>query len=115
MENIFDALCSALVEPEIKELFLKSEGVDLLVLMMKFVSCYHFFAKYLLTLVFYREKMQSRSRSIKTLDHAMSEQAGTESCETFVEAMGLKYLFSALMGKVRPQPSSSSHLSHLSS
>lgn len=50
--------------------------------------------------------MQSRSRSIKTLDHAMSGQAGTESCETFVEAMGLKYLFSALMGKVRSLTSS---------
>lgn len=35
MENMFDALCSALGEPEIKQLFLKSEGVDLMVLMMK--------------------------------------------------------------------------------
>lgn len=41
MENIFDTLCSALGEPEIKELFLKSEGVDLLVLMMKFVPFHH--------------------------------------------------------------------------
>lgn len=45
--------------------------------------------------------MQSRSRSIKALDYSMSGQAGTESCDTFIEAMGLKYLFSALMGKVR--------------
>ena len=37
MENIFDALCSALGEPEIKKLFLDSEGVDLMVLMMKYV------------------------------------------------------------------------------
>jgi beta-catenin-like protein 1 len=35
MENIFDTLCSALGEPEIKDLFLKSEGVDLMVLTMK--------------------------------------------------------------------------------
>ena len=34
MENIFDALCSALGEPEIKALFLQSEGVDLMVLMI---------------------------------------------------------------------------------
>ncbi|KAI0320799.1 DUF1716-domain-containing protein [Amylostereum chailletii] len=80
MENIFDSLCSALGEPEVKELFLKSEGVDLMILIMK-------------------EKMQSRSRSIKTLDHAMSGQAGTEACEVFVEASGLKHLFSAFMGK----------------
>lgn len=35
MDNIFDALCSALNEPEIKKLFLVAEGVDLMVLMMK--------------------------------------------------------------------------------
>ena len=36
MENVFDALCSALNEPQIKTLFLSSEGPDLMVLMMKF-------------------------------------------------------------------------------
>jgi beta-catenin-like protein 1 len=35
MENVFDALCSALNEPEIKDLFLESEGVDLMILIMK--------------------------------------------------------------------------------
>ncbi|KAF8558761.1 DUF1716-domain-containing protein [Imleria badia] len=80
MENLFDALCSALAEPEIKSLFLASEGVDLMVLMMK-------------------EKLQSRSRSIKTLDYAMSGPAGSDLCSNFVEALGLKTLFSALMGK----------------
>lgn len=37
MENVFDALCSSLAEPENKRLFLDSEGVDLMVLMMKCV------------------------------------------------------------------------------
>ena len=37
MENVFDFLCSALGEPEIKKLFLDSEGVDLMVLMLKYV------------------------------------------------------------------------------
>ena len=37
MENIFDMLCSALAEAENKKLFLASEGVDLMVLMMKYV------------------------------------------------------------------------------
>jgi beta-catenin-like protein 1 len=37
MENVFDSLCSALAEAEIKDLFLKSEGVDLMVLMMKYI------------------------------------------------------------------------------
>lgn len=37
MENIFDSLCSTLSEAEIKNLFLKSEGVDLMVLTMMYV------------------------------------------------------------------------------
>lgn len=44
--------------------------------------------------------MQSRSRSIKVLDYAMSRQAGTATCEVFVEALGLKTLFATFMGKV---------------
>lgn len=35
MENVFDALCSALIETSVKELFLKAEGPDLMVLLMK--------------------------------------------------------------------------------
>ncbi|KAF7301706.1 DUF1716 domain-containing protein [Mycena indigotica] len=80
MENVFDALCSALNEEAIKTLFITSEGPDLLVLMMK-------------------EKLQSRSRAIKTLDYALSGTSGTATCEAFIEALGLKTLFSALMGK----------------
>ncbi|THH32917.1 hypothetical protein EUX98_g1307 [Antrodiella citrinella] len=80
MENIFDSLCSALAEPEVKKAFLDCEGVDLMLIMMK-------------------EKMQSRSRSIKVLDYALSGAAGTPACETFVEALGLKVLFSTFMGK----------------
>ena len=37
MENIFDILCSALNEPQVKMLFLSAEGPELMVLMMKFV------------------------------------------------------------------------------
>lgn len=37
MENLFDALCSALSEAPIRKQFLDSEGPDLMVLMMKFV------------------------------------------------------------------------------
>ncbi|KAG2042794.1 Catenin-beta-like protein [Suillus americanus] len=80
MENLFDALCSALAEPEVKSFFLASEGVDLMLLMMK-------------------EKLQSKSRAIKTLDYAMSSAAGTVICANFVEALGLRTLFAAFMGK----------------
>jgi beta-catenin-like protein 1 len=35
MDNLFDALCSALNEPSIKSQFASAEGHDLMVLMMK--------------------------------------------------------------------------------
>ncbi|KAH8118573.1 DUF1716-domain-containing protein [Phellopilus nigrolimitatus] len=80
MGNVFDALCAALSEPEIKKLFLDAEGIDLMVLMLK-------------------DKKDSSPQCIKLLDFAMSGPAGTACCETFVEALGLKTLFSAFMGK----------------
>ncbi|KAI9508932.1 DUF1716-domain-containing protein [Russula earlei] len=98
MENVFDSLCSALAEADIKDLFLKSEGVDLMVLMMRYIL-----PKFPLNLSLdcssVRDKMQARSRAIKALDHAMSGLAGAEACKIFVEASGLKYLFNTLMGK----------------
>jgi beta-catenin-like protein 1 len=38
MENLFDALCSALSERSIKQLFLDAEGPDLMILMIKYVN-----------------------------------------------------------------------------
>jgi beta-catenin-like protein 1 len=38
MENLFDCLCSALNTPSIKEQFVESEGVELAVLMLKYVE-----------------------------------------------------------------------------
>lgn len=35
MENVFDTLCSVLLEPEHKAKFLEGEGVELMVIMMK--------------------------------------------------------------------------------
>ncbi|KAG8681032.1 hypothetical protein FRC09_017804, partial [Ceratobasidium sp. 395] len=80
MENVFDALCSALAESEVKELFQQAEGVDLMVLIMK-------------------ENRASKSRAIKVLDYALSGPQGAANCVVFVDAMGLKTLFSAFMGK----------------
>lgn len=98
MENVFDSLCSALNETTNKELFLSAEGPDLMLLMMKLGSL--LFMNLFFTNIFCREKLQSRSRSIKALDFAMSGTSGSAICEGFVEALGLKTLFSAFMGKV---------------
>ena len=98
MDNLFDSLCSALNEPPIKPLFLSAEGPDLMVLMMKWV--WNFLTRCTCAQCYDREKLQCRSRSIKVLDYAMSGVAGSPVCESFIEALGLKTLFSALMGKV---------------
>ena len=81
MENAFDALCSALIVPSVKQAFLDGEGIELMCLMLK-------------------EKKLSRTRAIKTLDYAMQGRSGIQLCEKFVDALGLKTLFSAFMGKV---------------
>lgn len=43
--------------------------------------------------------MLARTRAIKVLDYAMQSEQGSDNCERFVEALGLKTLFSAFMGK----------------
>ncbi|KAK0537868.1 hypothetical protein OC842_001468 [Tilletia horrida] len=80
MENLFDALCTSLSVDENKKRFLDGEGVELMVIIM-------------------REKRAARLRAIKALDFALSGPAGSKCCETFVEALGLKPLFSIFMGK----------------
>ncbi|ORX34896.1 Catenin-beta-like protein [Kockovaella imperatae] len=81
MEDLFNCLCSALAEPEMKAAFLEAEGVELMVIMMK-------------------EKLLARTRAIKVLDYAMQSEDGAGNCERFVESLGLKTFFSAFMGKV---------------
>lgn len=103
MENLFDTLCSALLEPEIKELFHEAEGVDLMLIMMKYVPVFPLMLLVYLHPVFSRcrEKLLARGRAIKVLDHALAGSSGTANCEAFVvEAGGLKTLFAAFMGKV---------------
>ncbi|KAF9354992.1 hypothetical protein BGX34_010705 [Mortierella sp. NVP85] len=80
LENLFDALCSALGDKENKQLFLQGEGIELMVIMIK-------------------EKKMARIRAVKVLDYAMSTKAGTANCLRFVEIMGLKTLFSIFSRK----------------
>ena len=50
---------------------------------------------------FRRDKRESKSRSIKVLDYAMSGHQGAAICDAFIEIPGLKPLFMAFMNKVR--------------
>lgn len=97
MENTFDALCSSLSEPQVKHAFLEGEGIELMCLMLKAQtghsggSSHHHPGKSLV----------AKSRALKTLDYALQgrDEASIALCEHFVEALGLKSLFSTFMGK----------------
>lgn len=78
MENLFDSLCSALSFTPNRERFLKGEGLQLMILMLK-------------------EKKMSRKSSLKVLNHAMINKEGIDSCIKFVEVYGLRSLFPVFM------------------
>ncbi|ORE12283.1 DUF1716-domain-containing protein [Rhizopus microsporus] len=64
VENFFNSLCSLLNEPENKNRFLDSEGIELMVIMLK-------------------EKTLSRIRAVKVLNYALSGENGRERCMRF--------------------------------
>ena len=83
MENLFDCLCSALVYTPNRDRFLKGEGLQLMILMLK-------------------EKKMSRHSALKVLNHAMCNAEGTDNCVKFVEVYGLRSLFPAFMKLPKP-------------
>ena len=78
MENLFDCLCSALMHTPNRERFLKGEGLQLMILMLK-------------------EKNMSRRSALKVLNHAMCNTEGVENCAKFIEVYGLRSLFPTFM------------------
>lgn len=78
MENLFDCLCSSLMFAPNRDRFLRGEGLQLMILMLK-------------------EKKLSRRSALKVLNHAMCNQEGAENCSKFVEVYGLRSLFPAFM------------------
>jgi len=78
--NLFDAMCWVVMTPENKEKFVQAEGIELMLLVIK-------------------NKKYARLAAIKSLDFALTRcPAG---CERFVEVLGLKSVFAALMGKIK--------------
>ncbi|XP_058792146.1 beta-catenin-like protein 1 [Phymastichus coffea] len=78
MENLFNILCSSLMETVNKERFLKGEGLQLMNLML-------------------REKKISRNGSLKVLDYAMNGVDGKDNCSKFVDILGLRTIFPLFM------------------
>mmetsp|Transcript_17914 Transcript_17914/g.46800 ORF Transcript_17914/g.46800 Transcript_17914/m.46800 type:complete len:583 (+) Transcript_17914:161-1909(+) len=79
LQNLFGALCSAVMLKSNIKVFLEAEGVELMVILL-------------------RERRMSMHGALKVLDHALSQGELSESaCATFVECGGLRSLFPALM------------------
>uniref|UniRef100_A0A914XS68 Beta-catenin-like protein 1 n=1 Tax=Plectus sambesii TaxID=2011161 RepID=A0A914XS68_9BILA len=78
MENLFDALCAALMFAPNRQKFLDGEGLQLMNLML-------------------RERKQSRESALKVLDYATTGPEGGNNCDKFVEILGLRTLFPLLM------------------
>lgn len=79
LENLFNSLCSVVMPMENKDRFVKAEGVELMIIIMK-------------------QKRLAYGAAMKALDFAMTRCPA--ACERFVDVLGLKTLFAAFMGKI---------------
>ncbi|KAF9683809.1 hypothetical protein SADUNF_Sadunf04G0052800 [Salix dunnii] len=79
VENLFDCLCCLLMPLENKERFVKAEGVELMIIIMK-------------------QKKLAYGSAIRALDFAMTNYP--PACERFVDVLGLKTAFAAFMGGI---------------
>ncbi|KAK1296704.1 hypothetical protein QJS10_CPB15g00117 [Acorus calamus] len=79
VENLFDCLCCLLMPMENKERFVKAEGVELMLIIMK-------------------QKKSAYGSAVRALDFAMTKYP--PACERFVDVLGLKTAFAAFMGKI---------------
>jgi beta-catenin-like protein 1 len=80
VENVFDAVTCLVDEPSGKSEFVKAEGVELALIML-------------------REGKMSKDRALRLLDHAVEGAYGSGVCEKIVEAQGLKTVFGMFMKK----------------
>ena len=83
-ENLFDCITCCVDDPGGKDKFLKAEGVELCLIMLK-------------------EGKMSRTRALRLLDHACGGPTGAACAEHFVEAGGLSRVFTIFMKKVCQQ------------
>ncbi|VDM08731.1 unnamed protein product [Wuchereria bancrofti] len=76
MENLFNAVCAALMYAPNRQKFLDGEGLQLMNLML-------------------RERKQSRESALKVLDYATNGVEGKSNCAKFIDILG-ELLFSGL-------------------
>ncbi|KAI8048975.1 Catenin-beta-like protein [Syncephalis plumigaleata] len=82
VENLFNTLCSVLLEAEGRKAFYKSEGIELMLILL-------------------REKKFARLRALKVISHAVGghDDASTDCAQRLIDANGLGPLFAAFMQK----------------
>lgn len=80
LENLFDALCTCLMQSDTRKLFLDAEGVELMAIILK-------------------QKRLSRVGALKALDFASTRYG--PACERLVNMGGLKTVFAVFMGRSR--------------
>jgi len=80
LENLFDSVCSCLLEAQNKQRFLEAEGIELMLILVK-------------------EKIFSRKGAVKVLSYALSGDEGEQNANRFVEVLGLKTIFATFMKK----------------
>jgi len=83
IENVFNCLCTALLQPANQLLFLKAEGIELMILTVK------------------EGKYASRC-ALKVIDFALMTNGA--NCERFVDIRGFKTLFPLVGAAPAPQP-----------
>jgi beta-catenin-like protein 1 len=90
LSNCFDSLCSALAEPEIKQKFVSGEGIELMLIMLKydFIEC-----------LFCRERKMARIYALKVLNHSLSGTGGEALALHFMDAGGMKRAFPIFLGQ----------------
>ena len=82
-ENLFDCLIQLVEEEYGKHKFVEAEGIELCNIML-------------------REGKRSKLRALAVIDYALGGSGGSEACQRFVQAAGLKTIFSIFMRKVLP-------------
>ena len=127
MENLFNCMCSALLCVANRERFLKGEGLQLMILMLRCSQLLLLFWKYLyisnvfifpyynadknvfffpyynavndfdVRLLCYRERKLSRCPAVKVLNYAMAGAEGSDNCQKFVDILGLRSVFPLFM------------------
>lgn len=86
MENLFNATCSLLAEPELRMAFQEEEGVDLMCLLLN------------------AKGRVARNRALKVMAYALQGDEAKPISQQFVQCLGLKGLFAGMMGKLNEHP-----------